>query len=92
MENPSSKEVWVPDTPLEGDCGLLREEEASYGLRYRLQMCIRDSSYGGGSTSTGGEQGNNNFLTRYWLAATKHFEFRKIGTLGVHACLLYTST
>ena len=36
MENPSSKEVCVPDTPLEGDCGLLREEEASYGLRYRL--------------------------------------------------------
>ena len=36
MENPSSKEVGVPDTPLEGDCGLLREEEASYGFRYRL--------------------------------------------------------
>ena len=27
MENPSSKEVCVPDTPLEGDCGMLREEE-----------------------------------------------------------------
>ena len=36
MENPSSKEVRVPDTPLEEDCGMLREEEASYGLRYRL--------------------------------------------------------
>lgn len=36
MENPSSKEVCVPDTPLEEDCGMLREEEASYGLRYRL--------------------------------------------------------
>ena len=45
-------------------------------------------SYGGGSISTGGEQGNNNFLTRYWLAATKHFEFRKIGTLGVHAAFV----
>ena len=41
MENPSSKEVCVPDTPLEGDCGLLREEEASYGLRYRLPAVVR---------------------------------------------------
>lgn len=27
-------------------------------------------------------------MTRYWLAATKHFEFRKIGTLGVHAAFV----
>ncbi|MBS4963488.1 MAG: PD-(D/E)XK nuclease family transposase, partial [Phocaeicola dorei] len=36
MENPSSSEVRVPDTPLEGDSVMLMEEEVSYGLRYRL--------------------------------------------------------
>lgn len=45
-------------------------------------------SYGGGTISAGGEQGNNNFLTRYWLAATKHFEFKEVGTLGVHAAFV----
>ena len=38
MENPSSKEVCVPDTPLEGDCGLLREEGF---LRSPLQASCR---------------------------------------------------
>ena len=36
MENPSAKEVRVPDTPAEGNCHILREAEVSYGLRYRL--------------------------------------------------------
>ena len=48
MENPSSKEVCVPDTPLEGDCGLLREEEASYGLRYRLPVRHFPDEFQGG--------------------------------------------
>ena len=27
----------------------------------------------------------NNHFTRYYLAATKHFSFAGVGTLGVHA-------
>lgn len=32
----------------------------------------------------GGGSGNHNYLTRYYLAATKHVEFSGIGTVGVH--------
>ena len=40
--------------------------------------------YGGSGFSSGGESGNNNYLTRYYIAATKHFDFKNIGNLGAH--------
>lgn len=44
------------------------------------------SSNGGGDIDWGGGgEGNHNYLTRYFLAATKHMEFANVGVLGVHA-------
>lgn len=45
--------------------------------------------YGGGGLSSGNEEGNNNYNTRYYLAVTKHFDFQGIGELGVHAAFVY---
>lgn len=42
-------------------------------------------SYGGGSIKFDKDGMQNNHFTRYYLAATKHFGFKNIGTLGVHA-------
>lgn len=39
-------------------------------------------SYGGGDVKFG--SGQNNYFTRFYLAATKHFNFRCIGMLGTH--------
>ena len=40
--------------------------------------------YGGGEIDLGGGgSGNHNYFTRYYLAATKHVDFRNIGQLGV---------
>jgi hypothetical protein len=41
--------------------------------------------YGGGSISTHSAYGGNAFFQRYYLAATKHLEFKNVGNLGVHA-------
>ena len=41
---------------------------------------------GGGDIDLGGGgSGNHNYHTRYYLAATKHFNFKGLGDLGVHA-------
>lgn len=42
------------------------------------------SGYGGGDIVSTGE-GGNNYLTRYYLAVTKHFYYVGYGILGVHA-------
>lgn len=42
-------------------------------------------SYGGGSIKFDEEGMQNNYFTRYYLAVTKHFGFKGVGTLGVHA-------
>lgn len=49
------------------------------------------SSYGGGSISvnTDDEDGKNNYLTRWYLAATKHFDFTGIGILGIHGSYIW---
>ena len=39
--------------------------------------------YGGGEVKFDGN-GMNNYFTRYYLAATKHFNFKGIGNLGAH--------
>ena len=42
-------------------------------------------SYGGGAIKFDEDGMQNNHFTRYYLAATKHFSFAGVGTLGVHA-------
>ena len=42
-------------------------------------------AYGGGAIKFDEDGMQNNHFTRYYLAATKHFSFAGIGTLGVHA-------
>ncbi len=43
---------------------------------------------GGDITIGGGGGGNHNYHTRYYLAATKHFNFDGIGNLGVHTAYI----
>ena len=44
---------------------------------------------GGGDIDLGGGgKGNHNYLTRYYLAASKHFDFKGIGELGMHTALV----
>ena len=42
-------------------------------------------AYGGGAIKFDEDGMQNNHFTRYYLAATKHFCFAGVGTLGVHA-------
>jgi len=42
-------------------------------------------SYGGGTIKFDEDGMQNNHFTRYYLAATKHFDFKGVGTLGIHA-------
>lgn len=49
-------------------------------------------SWNGGSLSKPSELNyGNGFLNRYYIAISKHFQFDKIGTLGVHACWIYSN-
>lgn len=41
-------------------------------------------SYGGGAIRFDEDGMQNNHFTRYYLAATKHFDFKNVGTLGIH--------
>lgn len=51
---------------------------------------ITHTSYGGGSISTGtGEKGTNNYLTRWYVAAAKHFDFGQYGLIGVHGAWVW---
>lgn len=43
---------------------------------------------GGNIDFGGGGSGNHNYKTRFYLAATKHFDFRSVGTLGAHIALI----
>jgi hypothetical protein len=40
--------------------------------------------YGGGSISSRDMNGSNCFFSRYYIAATKHFDFKGVGQLGAH--------
>lgn len=44
--------------------------------------------YGGGSITTSSTQGGNNYLTRYYMAATKHFYYVGYGVLGAHLSMI----
>lgn len=43
---------------------------------------VNHEDHGGGDVELGG--GNTSHLTMFYLAATKHFDFKEIGTLGCH--------
>lgn len=47
------------------------------------------ADHGGGELVTGNTGGSNNYATRYYLAATKHLDFRNIGEWGIHAAFVY---
>lgn len=42
-------------------------------------------AYGGGAIKFDEDGMQNNHFTRYYLAATKHFDFNGVGMLGIHA-------
>ena len=44
---------------------------------------------GEGGVGAGDGTNSNGFWNRYFLAVTKHFQFQKVGNLGVHASYLY---
>lgn len=46
------------------------------------------SDHGGGNITFDNSDENTNHLTRFYLAATKHFIFQRWGTLGVHASVI----
>ena len=46
-------------------------------------------SYGGGEIIAGNTRTSNNYGTRYYLAATKHFYFLNIGDLGMHIAYIH---
>lgn len=43
---------------------------------------------GGDIDFGGGSSGNHNYLTRYYVAATKHLDFDRVGELGIHAAFV----
>lgn len=45
--------------------------------------------HGGGEIISGNTRGSNNYATRYYIAGTKHFIFKGLGTLGAHAAFIY---
>ncbi len=49
------------------------------------------TSYGGGGVSlnSDGESGTNNYLTRWYLAATKHVELTGTGEFGIHLAYIW---
>ena len=46
------------------------------------------SDHGGGNITFDDVGENTNHLTRFYLAATKHFTIRQWGTLGIHASVI----
>lgn len=46
-------------------------------------------SYGGGEIIAGNTVSSNNYSTRFYLAASKHFNFKGIGDLGTHLTYIH---
>ena len=46
------------------------------------------ADHGGGNITFDNVGENTNHLTRFYLAATKHFAFQQLGTLGIHASVI----
>ena len=57
----------------------------------QIVVGVNDFTTGAGedylNMGTGGS--GNGFYSRYFVAATKHFDFQKVGELGIHASYLY---
>lgn len=46
-------------------------------------------AYGGGEITSGNTSSSNNYGTRYYLAATKHWGFKGVGELGSHIAYIH---
>lgn len=46
-------------------------------------------SYGGGEIIAGNTRSSNNYATRYYLAISKHHNFKGIGELGTHVAFIH---
>lgn len=91
---------WVPST-----YGKFINQDRSFHVRFRLwkegwwkwwtpQIVVGSNdvvgdSWHGGSLTNPSENPYNGFLNRYYIAATKHFEFEHIGNLGIHLSWIY---
>lgn len=93
--DPALGPYWVPST-----YGKFVNQDRSFQVRFRLWKegwwkwwtpqivvgsndVVGDSWHGGSLSNTEYFRGNN-FLNRYYIAATKHFDFMNIGELGAH--------
>ena len=46
--------------------------------------------HGGGEIISGNTRGSNNYASRYYIAASKHFNFEGLGDLGIHTAFIYS--
>lgn len=46
------------------------------------------NAYGGGDIGFGNDPGASNWFSRFYLAASKHYEIRNVGIIGVHAAFI----
>lgn len=90
-----SRGYWVPST-----YGKFINQDRSFQVRFRLwkegwwkwwtpQIVVGSNdvvgdSWNGGSLKNPTTYKGNGFLNRYYIAATKHFDFMNIGELGTH--------
>ena len=89
---------WVPETygkfvnQDRSFHGRLRVWKEGWWKKWTPQIVVglndpTTGSWEGGSSSN--DQRNNGFFCRYYVAATKHLEFDKIGELGIHAAYVW---
>ena len=80
----------------------MKNQDRNYSVRLRLwkegwwkkwtpQIVIGSNDIGTSAGDDGLSQtkNGNGYWNRYFLAVTKHFEFAKVGNLGVHATYIY---
>ena len=94
---------WVPETYgkfINQDRsfhGRLRLWKEGWWKRWTPQIVIGGNdvlgdSWNGGSLGAPSELNyGNGFMNRYYLAVTKHFDFKNVGTLGTHLTWIYSN-
>ena len=99
------KDPFMPSGWVSSTYGKFANQDRSFQIRFRLWKegwwkewtpqivvgsndVIGDSWHGGSLTAPSTLIGNG-FLNRYYIAATKHFDFNHIGELGAHLSWVY---
>lgn len=99
------KDPFMPSGWVSSTYGKFANQDRSFQVRFRLWKegwwkewtpqivvgsndVIGDSWHGGSLTAPSTLIGNG-FLNRYYIAATKHFDFEHIGNLGIHLSWIY---